>query len=117
MPLTQGVSPAPTPRCRTPSHYTQALDARPPPPASSLTLDELVALNGGRLPVGVNPQLAKGPFTISWTRSGERRLWLTSGEVLDFTQTATTTVTISWRRACRTRAPSPSPAPCPTAPR
>ncbi|MFT4218073.1 MAG: FTR1 family protein [Micropruina sp.] len=76
--------------------YQQALE-----PASSaalpatLTLDELVAVNGGRLPVGINPQLAKGPFTTSWSRTGERRLWLTSNEVLDFTQTEATTATIS----------------------
>ncbi len=62
---------------------------------SSLSLDELVALNGGRVPVGINPQLAKGPFAVTWTGSGERRLWLVGGEVLDFTQAETTTATLS----------------------
>ncbi len=62
---------------------------------STLTLDELVALNGGRVPVGINPQVAKGPFTATWTRAGERQLWLVAGEVLDFTQTETTTASLS----------------------
>lgn len=76
--------------------HQQALEtAAASPLPTSLTLDELVALNGGRLPVGINPQLAKGPFTVAWTRTGERRLWLTSGEVLDFTQTETATASIS----------------------
>lgn len=95
MPLTDGVA---GPHRSVPDAvaHQQALEpgAAAALPAS-LTLDELVALNGGRLPVGINPQLAKGPFTISWTRSGERRLWLTSGEVLDFTQTETATASIS----------------------
>ncbi|MFT4295808.1 MAG: FTR1 family protein [Micropruina sp.] len=62
---------------------------------ASLTLEELVSLNGGRLPVGINPQLAKGPFTANWSHTGERRLWLIGGEVLDFVQTESTTATIS----------------------
>lgn len=62
---------------------------------STLTLDDLVAVNGGRLPLGINPLVAKGPFTVSWARSGERNLWLAAGEVLDFTQSDTTTATLS----------------------
>ncbi len=62
---------------------------------STLTLDELAGLNGGRLPLGINPLLAKGPFTVSWVHGGERQLWLVAGEVLDFTQTDTTTATLS----------------------
>ena len=76
--------------------YQQALEsAEAGKLPATLTLDELVVLNGGRLPVGINPQLAKGPFTVAWTRGGERRLWLFSGQVLDFTQGETTTVTLS----------------------
>ncbi|MFT3970127.1 MAG: FTR1 family protein [Micropruina sp.] len=76
--------------------YRQALEpaAHGGLPAT-LTLDELVPLNGGRLPLGINPQLAKGPFTVTWTRAAERQLWLAAGEVLDFTQTETTTATLS----------------------
>ena len=62
---------------------------------ASLTLEELAALNDGRLPVGINPQLARGPFAVSWTGTGERRLWLVGSEVLDFTQRETTTATLS----------------------
>ncbi|MCW3158528.1 iron uptake transporter permease EfeU [Micropruina sonneratiae] len=62
---------------------------------ATLTLDDLVALNGGRLPVGINPQLATGPFDAQWTHTGERTLWLVGGEVLDFSQTEATTLTLS----------------------
>ncbi len=61
----------------------------------TLTLDELVTLNGGRLPVGINPQLAKGPFAVSWSRTGERQLWLIAGDVLDFAQAEATTATLT----------------------
>ena len=46
-------------------------------------------------PVGVNPQVAQGPFNVTWTMSGQRTLWLAGGQVLDFTQTRTTTATIT----------------------
>ena len=75
--------------------HTQSLDAPALSLPSTLTLDELVRLNGGRLPVGVNPDVASGPFDAAWTSTGERTLWLTGGDVLDFTQATTTTVTIS----------------------
>lgn len=62
---------------------------------AQLTLDELVQLNGGRLPVGVNPDVAKGPFTTTWTRAADSTLWLVDGQVLDFSQTSSTALTIA----------------------
>ena len=62
---------------------------------ASLTLEQLRALNGGRLPVGINPQVSEGPFQASWIFGGERTLWLVEGEVLDFSQQQTATVTLS----------------------
>jgi high-affinity iron transporter len=83
--------------------YTQSLDASAAGLPASLSLDELVALNGGRLPVGVNPQLASGPFTAAWTRTGERQLWLVEGQVLDFTQSDVTSLTLSGGGLASTR--------------
>ncbi|WP_298132633.1 iron uptake transporter permease EfeU [Micropruina sp.] len=95
MPLTDGVA---GPHRTVPDAvaYRQAMDptgvgALP----STLTLDDLAALNGGRLPLGINPVVAKGPFNVNWAHGGERQLWLVAGEVLDFTQTDTTTATLS----------------------
>src|SRR5262249_13881326 len=34
---------------------------------STLTLDQLVALSGGRIPVGPNPSRNPGPFSASWS--------------------------------------------------
>ena len=76
--------------------YGQALDAAAVDTLpSTLSLEALIQLSGGRLPVGVNPQVAQGPFNVTWTMSGQRTLWLAGGQVLDFTQTRTTTATIT----------------------
>lgn len=65
------------------------------PAVASLTIEDLVALNGGRIPVGIDPQVAAGPFRVTWSHSGERRLWITGGEVLDFSQSEATLATLS----------------------
>ncbi len=75
--------------------HTEPLTAPAADLPASVTLEQLVQLNGGRLPVGVNPQVAKGPFDAAWTASGQRTLWLTAGEILDFNQSRTTTVTLT----------------------
>jgi high-affinity iron transporter len=75
--------------------YTETLDAPASGLPTSVTLDELASANGGRLPVGINPQVAPGPFHASWSRTGERQLWLVNGQVLDFTQSDVTALTLS----------------------
>jgi high-affinity iron transporter len=75
--------------------YTETLSATPASLPSTLTLEQLVVLNGGRLPVGFNPQVAKGPFDVAWAHTGERTLWLVSSEVLDFVQSETSTATLT----------------------
>jgi high-affinity iron transporter len=61
----------------------------------TLTIEQLAALNGGRLPVGVSPQTAPGPYQASWTHSGEATLWTAGDQVLDLTRTERTTLTLS----------------------
>jgi high-affinity iron transporter len=61
----------------------------------TLSLEQLIAINGGRLPVGVSPQQAPGPYRAGWTRNGERRLWLVGDEILDFSQSDVTAVTLT----------------------
>ncbi len=94
MPLTNGVT-APHGTVPDAVQYRQALDVPLADLPATLSLDELIRLNGGRLPVGVNPQVARGPFTVAWTGSGQRSLWLVGGQLLDFTQTRTSTATLN----------------------
>ena len=62
---------------------------------TSLSLTDLAALSGGRLPVGISPQNAPGPFAAAWARTSDARLWLAGDAVLDYTATERTTLTLS----------------------
>ncbi|SER74781.1 high-affinity iron transporter [Propionibacterium cyclohexanicum] len=75
--------------------HRQEFSTAPQGLPASLTVGELIALNGGRLPVGVSAQNDPGPFTAQWTRAGTRELWTAGGSILDFSQNASTTLTLS----------------------
>lgn len=75
--------------------YSERLDAPSPGLPSKLSLQQLMTMNGGRLPVGFNLDQAPGPFRAKWTHDGERRLWLVDGQILDFSQRDATTVTLT----------------------
>ncbi|WP_022881325.1 iron uptake transporter permease EfeU [Gryllotalpicola ginsengisoli] len=62
---------------------------------STLTLDQLVELTGGRLPVGVNAAQNPGPFHASWSTHGTRTAWIADGVLIDAQQTVTSILTIS----------------------
>ncbi|MDM7855717.1 iron uptake transporter permease EfeU [Cellulomonas alba] len=62
---------------------------------ATLTLTELVALAGGRLPVGVDPQAATGPYDAAWTVTTTGTAWTAHGSLLDATQTGKAVVTLS----------------------
>ncbi|MFT3860992.1 iron uptake transporter permease EfeU [Micropruina sp.] len=74
---------------------TEALNAPVSALPTTLSLADLLTLNGGRLPVGFNPDVAKGPFAAVWTVTSQRTLWRVGGEILDFSQTGTVTVSLS----------------------
>ena len=61
----------------------------------TVTLDDLVALEGGRLPVGVNASANPGPFSASWSERVSRSVWTVDGALLDARSSATTVLTIS----------------------
>jgi high-affinity iron transporter len=67
----------------------------PPHHPTTMTIDDLVALEGGRLPVGVDAQSNPGPFTATWREHVTRALWSVNGQLLDAKSTADTVVTIS----------------------
>jgi high-affinity iron transporter len=79
--------------------YAQPAGMAPAGPGNALpatlTIEDLAALNGGRLPVGIGPRTAPGPYQATWTQSAEATLWLAGDQVLDFTSTGRTTVTLS----------------------
>jgi high-affinity iron transporter len=62
---------------------------------STLSLDDLIAANGGRIPVGVSPQRNPGPFDARWSGTGTLTVWTAGDALLDAQQDDVTVVTIS----------------------
>jgi high-affinity iron transporter len=62
---------------------------------ATLTFDELIAANGGRVPVGVNAAQNPGPFDAQWSTGGALEVWTSDGVLIDAQQTARTVVTIT----------------------
>lgn len=62
---------------------------------SSLTLDQIFALSGGRVPVGLNPAEHPGPFAAGWSVEQSTDVWIADGILLDAAERSTTTVTFS----------------------
>jgi high-affinity iron transporter len=62
---------------------------------SSLTLDQIVTLSGGRIPVGLNPAEHPGPFAAGWSVEQSTNVWIADGILLDAAERSTTTVTFS----------------------
>ena len=48
-----------------------------------LTLAQLITLNGGRIPVGINAQQSPGPFAVAWERTGQGQIWAAHDRVVD----------------------------------
>lgn len=94
IPLTDGVpeSHAGVPGA---ARFTTESAGSPGEMPTRITLHELVQLNGGRVPVGVNPQVAVGPFDVAWSAAGQQTIWLIDGNVLDFQANRSTTATLS----------------------
>jgi high-affinity iron transporter len=61
----------------------------------TVTVADLVELEGGRLPVGVNAQMNPGPFTAAWAEHTTTTLWTVDGRLLDAASTSNTVLTIS----------------------
>jgi high-affinity iron transporter len=62
---------------------------------SSLTLDDVVALAGGRIPVGLSPSRNPGPFAAEWSVRRSTEVWAADGVLLDASNEETTVVTLS----------------------
>jgi high-affinity iron transporter len=73
------------------STSTRATTGKP----TTLTLDQLVTLNGGRLPIGVNASQNPGPFAASWLTNRVTSYWTHAGGILDAKRTSTTVLTLT----------------------
>lgn len=62
---------------------------------ATVSLTEVVAANGGRLPVGVNPAQNPGPFAASWQATTTTTAWTSGGVLVDARRTAVTVLTIT----------------------
>jgi high-affinity iron transporter len=74
-------------------HITQS--TMPENAPDSLTLDQLVALSGGRIPVGLNPSLHPGPYTAHWRGQQITDVWTANGLLLDAAQHSRIVLTLS----------------------
>jgi high-affinity iron transporter len=62
---------------------------------ATLTLDDVMALSGGRIPMGLNPHQHPGPFTADWSIHSTTDVWTADGVLLDAAAHATTIVNLS----------------------
>lgn len=62
---------------------------------TTVTLQQVVTLAGGRLPIGLNPRQQSGPFDASWSTHGITHAWLAKGQLVDATGRSITTITLS----------------------
>ncbi|UFS59899.1 iron uptake transporter permease EfeU [Subtercola endophyticus] len=62
---------------------------------TTLTLAQLATLNGGRTPVGVSPVTNPGPFGAEWQATQTTQVWVVGDTLLDATNAAVTTLTLS----------------------
>jgi high-affinity iron transporter len=74
------------------SHLSSTNAATEP---STLTLTQLVALNGDRLPIGMDWADDPGPFTVHWTTDSTTKIWTANGGLVDASSTSTTIATLT----------------------
>lgn len=63
--------------------------------AATLTIGQVIALSGGRTPVGLNPHEHPGPFTAAWSTQETIRIWTADGRLLDADDDSVTVVSLS----------------------
>jgi high-affinity iron transporter len=69
--------------------------SRPADRPATLDLDALVRLAGGRIPVGVDPTTAPGPYSARWTTTTEVAAYTRGDGLVDASSSVRTVVTIS----------------------
>ena len=64
-------------------HLTGTLPGAPARLPATLTLADLVTLNGGRIPVGVDARRNPGPYSARWSPASSLDVWTVDGVLLD----------------------------------
>ena len=77
------------------SAWTLTSAAAPAGAPPSLTLDQVVALSGGRVPIGLNPNQHPGPFDARWSVNRTIDVWTAEGALLDAAQRSVAVVVLS----------------------
>lgn len=75
--------------------WTLEDDFAPEAAPSSLTLNQVVALYGGRIPIGLNPASYPGPFEAKWKVSRHLQVRAAEDTLLDASQEVSAVVTLS----------------------
>jgi high-affinity iron transporter len=75
--------------------WSATTTAHPAGRARTIDLDELVRLAGGRVPVGVDPSRAPGPYSANWTSTSRVTAYTLGGGLVDASSDVRTVVTIS----------------------
>jgi len=75
--------------------WTSTTTAHPADRPGSLDLDALVKLNRGRIPVGIDPVRAPGPYSASWTTTTSVTAYTFYAGLVDASSQVRTVVTIS----------------------
>jgi high-affinity iron transporter len=63
--------------------------------ATTVTLADVTAAAGGRLPVGLDPAQDPGPFTAAWSAKTTTSAWTSGGVLIDARRTAVTVLTVT----------------------
>ncbi len=77
------------------SAWTVSRTSRVADSPSTVTLDNIVDLYGGRLPIGLNPQQHPGPFSADWSIHCSTRVWIADGVLLDANSRSNDMLTLS----------------------
>jgi high-affinity iron transporter len=76
-------------------HWQKSQSVKSASRPATVSLTELIRLNGGRIPVGVDAQQNPGPYSAAWTTRSSDSAWTVDGRLLDATTASTTILTIS----------------------
>jgi high-affinity iron transporter len=80
---------------------------------TTLTLTELVAMNDGRIPIGMNATENPGPFTAKWTSDSTTKLWIYDSGFVDATSSSVTIATLTGGGLASSRTLTPASAQSP----
>jgi len=75
--------------------WTINADAVPADAPRTLTIDQVMDLAGGRVPVGLNPRRYPGPYQADWSMHRTTDVWAVGDVLLDATAKATTVLRLS----------------------